>query len=164
MAAALKGTSMNKCLTYLVSLMACGSIFANECPTLEGFELAQDHMEWQTTAKVSLVNLWAVWCPPCLKELPMLDSIANRNNYTIETIHIGDNPTAIDNHFNKLGIKYLPKTIEADFASLQQWGFHGLPATLITIDQQVIYRYSGYIPYSPEKLDLWLTCLAKENR
>ena len=156
---------MNKSVTFLVSLMVGMPALASECPTPQGFELAQDSMEWPSAspASVTLVNLWAVWCPPCLKELPMLDSIADSNLYSIKTIHIGDNPTAIDAQFDKLEIRHLPKTIEADFANLQQWGFQGLPATLITVNQQVMYRYSGYIPYSATKLDSWLACLAKEN-
>lgn len=156
---------MNRCLIYLTSLFIALPTWASECPAPSGFKLNTTNFTWQRHSpdKVRLVNLWAVWCPPCLKELPMLDSIANQASFAVETIHIGDNPTAIDTQFDKLAITHLPQTIEADVATLQQWGFHGLPATMIVVNQQVMYRYSGYIQHSADRLASWLTCLAKEN-
>lgn len=109
---------------------------------------------------VSLVNLWAIWCPPCLKELPMLDSIANNPDFSIETIHLGDNLKEIEARFNRLNIKHLPKRLEADLTLLSQWGFQGLPATLVFVDRKVAYRHQGYIHQSAKALANWLSCLA----
>ncbi len=110
--------------------------------------------------KVSLVNLWALWCPPCLKELPMLDSIANHPDFSVQTIHLGDKAKEVEVRFKTLGIKYLPKDVEPDLTLLSQWGFLGLPATLVLVNQKVTYRHQGYINQSAETLASWLSCLA----
>jgi len=40
-------------------------------PDLEGQEIAGSR--W--AGKVLVLNLWATWCPPCLRELPLLDEL-----------------------------------------------------------------------------------------
>lgn len=157
---------MNKWTSLaLVSVTLClsFSIAAKECTTPDGF--APESATYQLTelkSPVSLVNLWAVWCPPCLKELPALDSIANNENYSVETVHIGDNLPAIEQRFSQLGIHHLPKTIEPDMGAIHALGFQGLPATLVVINDETKFRYSGYIKHSPGVIQDWLTCLREE--
>ena len=157
---------MNKWISFaLVSVTLClsFSITAKECTTPEGFKLANAiYQLTELKSPVSLVNLWAVWCPPCLKELPALDSIANNENYSVETVHIGDNLPAIEQRFSKLGIHHLPKTIEPDMGAIHAFGFQGLPATLVVINGETKFSYSGYIKQSPEVIQDWLTCLREE--
>ncbi|GMQ49089.1 TlpA family protein disulfide reductase [Vibrio sp. 10N] len=157
---------MNKWTSFaLASITLCLSFSttAKECTTPEGFK--PENATYQLTelkGPVSLVNLWAVWCPPCLKELPALDSIATNTNFNIETVHIGDNLPAIEERFSKLGIHHLPKTIEPNMGAIQALGFQGLPATLVVINGEAKFRYSGYIKHSPEVVQDWLTCLKEE--
>ncbi|WP_045367390.1 TlpA family protein disulfide reductase [Vibrio campbellii] len=157
---------MNKWISFaLVSVTLClsFSIAAKECTTPEGFTLeSATYQLTELKSPVSLVNLWAVWCPPCLKELPALDSIANNENFSVETVHIGDNLPAIEERFSKLGIHHLPKTIEPDMGAIHALGFQGLPATLVVINGETKFRYSGYIKQSPEVIQDWLTCLREE--
>ncbi|GAB3531619.1 TlpA family protein disulfide reductase [Photobacterium alginatilyticum] len=146
-------------LALIVSIPA----YASNCSTPQGFE--QSHAPYtltELTAPVSLVNLWAVWCPPCLKELPALNSIATSKHFRVETVHIGDNQAAIDSRFEQLKIQRLPKTIEPDISTINKLGFQGLPATLVVVDGVVKYRYSGYIKHEPEVIERWLTCLSGE--
>ncbi|MGI2107517.1 TlpA family protein disulfide reductase [Shewanella frigidimarina] len=46
----------------------------------------------QYKGKVVVVNLWATWCPPCVRELPAL----NRLNQTLNTEHFALLPISID--------------------------------------------------------------------
>lgn len=46
--------------------------FAASLPDLEGTE--QPMSQWQGTPLV--VNFWATWCPPCVKEIPDLNRLA----------------------------------------------------------------------------------------
>tara|TARA_Y100001960_G_scaffold160875_1_gene169173 strand:- start:5751 stop:6221 length:471 start_codon:yes stop_codon:yes gene_type:complete len=156
---------MNKTTLLLLSTTLAFGVHAEQCRTPEGFVEATNTQAWDypTSSKVALINLWAVWCPPCLRELPMLDSIATQPNFTIETIHIGDNSTAVDAKFSELDIQHLPKNLEPTFDLLHDWGFHGLPATMITINGQVKYGYSGYIRNDVDELKEWLNCLGKTN-
>ncbi|WEM45762.1 TlpA disulfide reductase family protein (plasmid) [Photobacterium sp. DA100] len=155
---------MNKIAFLFGSLVLTAIANASQCPAPDGFIATDGSQRWESNTKpVTLVNLWAVWCPPCLKELPMLDSIANSNIYAIDTIHLGDVPDSVDVKFKQLQIKHLPKTIEPDLALLQQLGFQGLPASFVVIDNRIVYRYSGYINQEAEFIRHWLQCLSKEN-
>jgi thiol-disulfide isomerase/thioredoxin len=37
------------------------------------------HMDSLRQSRPLLVNFWATWCPPCVKEMPMLDAFARRH-------------------------------------------------------------------------------------
>ncbi|WP_242507041.1 hypothetical protein [Vibrio vulnificus] len=89
----------------------------------------------------------------------MLDNIATNSHYAIETIHIGNNPEAVENTFTKLEVKHLTKTIESNFNLLYDWGFQGLPATMVVINGSVRYGYAGYIRNNGKEVAQWLECL-----
>ena len=36
--------------------------------------------------KPVVVNVWATWCPPCLKEMPTLDALGKQGQYTVVAI------------------------------------------------------------------------------
>jgi thiol-disulfide isomerase/thioredoxin len=40
------------------------------------------------TGKPLLVNLWATWCAPCVKELPTLDQLARQGNGSLQVVAI----------------------------------------------------------------------------
>lgn len=42
--------------------------------TLKGKKISAE----QFRGKVLIVSFWATWCPPCLKELPVLDGIQSK--------------------------------------------------------------------------------------
>ncbi|HEY3836175.1 MAG TPA: TlpA disulfide reductase family protein [Bryobacteraceae bacterium] len=50
--------------------------------------------------KTTLVNLWATWCEPCRKELPLLqklyDRVKDRKDIAVITFNTDDNPGLID--------------------------------------------------------------------
>lgn len=54
---------------------AVQALWATEFQTPQGTPLAMR----QFAGKPVLVNFWATWCPPCVRELPMLDDFAKRH-------------------------------------------------------------------------------------
>ena len=36
--------------------------------------------------KPVVLNVWATWCPPCLKEMPTLDALGKQGHYTVVAI------------------------------------------------------------------------------
>lgn len=177
----LEGSGLETTLTLLSSTLVLSMIFsapvqAHHCETPIGFEFVEmqesnnsigpkiDERRWSSKYGVTLVNFWAVWCPPCIKELPMLDRLAEQNTFNVQTVHLGGvSELAIKQRFSELNIQNLPKLMDPDFEQLYQFGFQGLPATMIVVNQKIRYRYSGYLRRSQEEINQWLTCLAKDK-
>lgn len=54
-----------------------------------------------------LVNFWATWCAPCVRELPLLDEFAAEQAGRIAVVGIAiDDPDAVGGFVEQLGIDY----------------------------------------------------------
>lgn len=66
---------MNKRYFALISLLLPLSLFAQKVPLLTVDQLNQRISNGKDT--VYVVNFWATWCSPCVKELPYFEQFAN---------------------------------------------------------------------------------------
>ncbi len=80
-----------------------------------------------------LCNFWAIWCAPCLKELPILNQLQQNppvDNFRIITINIDQSAQLADN--------YVKKTLQLNNLTnygqgmklFQNFGFSALPTSL----------------------------------
>jgi len=110
--------------------------------------------EWQ--GKIRIINFWATWCPPCLKEIPdfiKLQSEFNDRNLQFIGIAI-EEKQAVEEYLKTIPINY-PMLIGGDDAIelSQQLGniVNAVPFTLIVNKQgQIIHRHPGEL--SREKI------------
>jgi thiol-disulfide isomerase/thioredoxin len=70
-----------------------------------------------------LVNLWATWCGPCVKEMPTLDAVASRESERLQVMVISQDSqghAAVDPWWSKQNFKllqpYLDKKSDLGFA------------------------------------------------
>lgn len=113
---------------------------------------------WQ--GKALIVNFWAPWCAPCVKEMPELNQLAvDSAAKNINVIGIGiDSPANIAEFSSKLKISYplyvagLSGTeLAREFGNTQG----GLPYTvLIGADGKVRKTYLGQLKFEELKADL----------
>lgn len=108
---------------------------------------------------VALINFWALWCAPCLTELPLLSEIKKMSDqYSVYTIYLGNVP---DN--KKLlfldTIANLTAFYTPDTHILKQFNAQGLPLTLIKTKDRSFAHY-GIIKQNASQLSHWLDCLA----
>jgi len=55
----------------------------------------------------TLVNFWATWCKPCLREMPLLQGLADRYPSRLHVVGIAiDEPGAVGEFVDRLGITY----------------------------------------------------------
>jgi len=84
--------------------------------------------------KVTVVNIWATWCPPCIVELPSMERMAQHFSNTdlqIVTIAVDQDGWPAIERFNRLhGVK-LPVYLDASGPSLSQFEYFSLPTTII---------------------------------
>ena len=60
------------------------------------------------TGKVTVVNFWATWCPPCVEELPLLDRFFQENatkGWQVVGLAI-DQPSAVRAFLQKLPVRF----------------------------------------------------------
>ena len=98
--------------------------------------------------KVTLVNLWATWCAPCVKEMPSLEALKQaRGGADFDVVTISEDKTArkvVDPFFEKNDLKALPRYTDAESAVGRAFRVRGLPTTvLLDRDGNEIGRFEG---------------------
>jgi thiol-disulfide isomerase/thioredoxin len=77
----------------------------------------------------TVVNLWATWCSPCVKEMPAFDRVAAATpGVRIIGINVGDSAAAATAFAAKLGVRYSQYT-DPDGKLSAAFSVSGLPAT-----------------------------------
>ena len=98
--------------------------------------------------KVTLVNLWATWCAPCVKEMPSLEALKQaRGGADFDVVTISEDKTArkvVDPFFEKNNLTALPRYTDAESAVGRAFRVRGLPSTvLLDRDGNEIGRFEG---------------------
>lgn len=91
-----------------------------------------------------VVNMWATWCKPCVREMPDFDAVARgAEGVRIVGVNVGDDPADATEFADNLGITYDQFT-DAQGALSDAFGVSGLPATaFIAADGTVLEVAQG---------------------
>ncbi|WP_371876822.1 TlpA family protein disulfide reductase [Sphingomonas sp. DG1-23] len=82
--------------------------------------------------KPVLLNLWATWCAPCVKEMPTLDALAAREGERLQVVTVSQDfePAKVAPFFAKAKFRKLQPYIDTDLAFGTRLGVN-LPATIL---------------------------------
>lgn len=83
------------------------------------------------TGKPTVLNLWATWCPPCRREMPVLQKaqIANPDvNFVF--VNQGETPEAIARFLEQQGLSLRNVLVDARLAAGSALGQRALPTTV----------------------------------
>ena len=109
-------------------------------------------------ASYYILNFWASWCAPCIKEMKSLNKL-QKNNSDIRVITISqdkDLSAAID-FFKKNNYKKLEKYYDKDKNILSTFSVRGLPTTFIANKEfKVFAKVEGIIEWDSEDFLNWL--------
>ncbi|MBU2707088.1 DsbE family thiol:disulfide interchange protein [Zooshikella marina] len=89
---------------------------------------------------VTLVNVWATWCPSCHVEHPFLLKLAQQMGVRIVGINYKDDTQQAKQWLVKLGNPYQATVVDETGDLGIELGVYGAPETYI-VDQQGIIRY-----------------------
>lgn len=97
----------------------------------------------------AVVNLWASWCGPCRKEMPMLAQAARRHREVqFVGINTQDRQEAAANLLSETGVTY-PQLVDVDAVVLADTRVPGLPVTLaVDADGRIVDRVIGEVSRS----------------
>jgi len=105
--------------------------------------------------KILVLNFWATWCPPCIKEIPDLQELQSDFEKDVEVFFI-----SVDANFKKTVPKFLKKN---EFSGLKvfndekllisnKFGVKIMPTTIIiNKDFRESHRVTGYVKWSAQE-------------
>ena len=129
----------------------------------DGTELSID----ATPGKVRLINLWASWCPPCLKEMPALDRLqANLGGDNFEVVAINVDRQGVPKareYMDNLELKHLKLYTDPSMAAAYTLADGRLPTThIVDKNGNVVASFLGALEWDSEDAVALFEHLMKE--
>lgn len=117
--------------------------------------------------KVVILNLWATWCAPCVKEMPSLERLAARlptEKFAVVAISQDKGGAAIAKSFlDRIGVRGLPLYVDPSGRIARDLGARGFPTTvLIAPDGTVLARLEGAIEWDADDVIAYVVSLSEK--
>ncbi|HEY8450468.1 MAG TPA: TlpA disulfide reductase family protein [Bacillota bacterium] len=84
-----------------------------------------------------IVNFWATWCPPCVKELPVLEQVAEQGQIAVLAVNVGDGREQVQAFTRQHGLN-MTVLLDQQGEVAGAYGMRGLPETFFIDDDGVI--------------------------
>ncbi len=97
------------------------------------------------TGKITVINFWATWCPPCQEEMPDLEIFAKRNREKVDfyAVNLHESEDKIKKFMNENNYT-MPVLLDKDGAIGKKFQVTAIPTTIIVNKHGMIkYRKSG---------------------
>ena len=108
------------------------------------------------TGKIVLVNLWATWCEPCVREMPSLERVQSRLGDKIAVVAISEDhggSKIVEPFIDKLELKSVKIYLDPKSTVERAFKVQGLPTSfLIDREGRVLGRVEGAAEWDKPKL------------
>ena len=148
---------------------------------LEDFELSKekknisnltfkDHKEKEISfsdfkGKILLVNFWATWCAPCIKEMPSLDRLETKINGDFDVIAISvdrDGVEKVTDFFDENKISNLEKFFDIKNSLAKEMNLYGVPTSFfVNKEGDLIGYYQGDMDWDNDTVINFINYLIK---
>jgi len=119
--------------------------------TIEGHSVQLDDFK----GKPLIINFWATWCPPCIREMPLLSRYDNLPYVDVILINQGETVPVIQSYLESAEISFRNMLLDPRQQSLQALEIRGLPTTLFYSGEGVLVdQHIGEV--TAEQLDAFI--------
>ncbi len=97
----------------------------------------------ESQGRITLVNFWASWCPPCVHEIPSMNRLAgsyDERDFAIVSINFKEEPEHILAFMERVEVDF-PVLMDRDGAVSADYGVFAFPSSFI-LDHERRIRYS----------------------
>lgn len=105
--------------------------------------------------KVVLLNFWATWCPPCIKEIPSLNNLQkqfSKDEFIVLSVDVGEELKDIQTFLEHVPAEY-PVLVDTSSSLTEPWQLQAFPSTYIIDRQgQLRYQYFGGLEWDEPEL------------
>ncbi|MBN66263.1 MAG: hypothetical protein CMM94_01675 [Rickettsiales bacterium] len=104
-----------------------------------------------------LLNMWATWCPPCVKEMPSLSQLqAHFEGKGLQVVAVSQDvqgAEVIRPFYEKNGIDNLPIYVDRNMKAFGVLNLRGLPVSyIITPEGKQIAKLEGELDWADEEM------------
>lgn len=131
-----------------VLLAGCGPSndegFAAGSIELAGLDGQLTSVETLASDDVAVVNFWASYCKPCVRELPELQRVADDLNGDVVVVGVNamDEPERARAMFQELDVTF-PSLLDTNGQAMAAAEVRTLPATFIVQNGEVLWAHTG---------------------
>lgn len=114
--------------------------------------------------KVTVVNFWATWCPPCVEEIPSLNRLREQMQgqpFELVTINYAESARTIREFMQRVSVQF-PVLVDPNGMTAQRWNVIGFPSTfVIGPDGNIRYGVNAAIHWDSEEVVNTLKALSR---
>ena len=112
-----------------------------------------------------LVNFWATWCAPCIKEMPSLDRLETKINGDFDVIAISvdrDGVEKVTDFFDENKISNLEKFFDIKNSLAKEMNLYGVPTSFfVNKEGDLIGYYQGDMEWDNDTVINFINYLIK---
>ncbi|MBF0401146.1 MAG: TlpA family protein disulfide reductase [Magnetococcales bacterium] len=116
--------------------------------------------------KVVLVNFWATWCPPCLKEMPSMERLWQEladKGLVVLAINMGESANNVENFGFQYGLSF-PLLLDKEDTAGRDWLVRGLPTSyVVNREGKIVFQAIGERDWDDPKLKEALLHIIQEG-
>lgn len=114
-------------------------------PSYVRLEGPSPRVEHALTARAHLFVFWASWCAPCRKETPGLLALAHEppTGLAVVVFSHDDQMKAVEGFFGGEPDPALHLRLDSGHEVARSFGVESLPASILTVEGQLVARFSG---------------------